>query len=406
MFSGCILSGFWLDSHISEGDTVHILADFTDNVCHITDQSGLLIINPDLLLSGTTVVSSVFCMRKSILKEKFKGCDSRNIQMLYGSIIHAVFQQVLKKKLSTAESIIQESTTIVKQLSNLLEMYANQVTEEKVMEEIKNYIPQMISWLTQYTRFGSSFTAKKQSDSDILVTKVCDIEENMWSPRFGIKGKIDLTVEVKIKNEPGTTMLPLELKTGRTSYSVEHKGQVTLYSMMCGDRRKDPKKGMLLYLKEPSMKIIPADHLHQKGLIQLRNEMAYYISRQVIKSTEDSEPKTFTLGRLPDPISNIRACQKCPQLINCSIYQRKVEGRQSDSSGMSGLVDETLGHLTSDHMTYFIQWCLMLDLESQLGQSKKTLADIWCKSSVKRYDFLSKNTYRIISYMHSSIKNV
>jgi hypothetical protein len=93
----------------------------------------------------------------------------------------------------------------------------------------------------------------------------------------------------------------------------------------------------------------------------------------------------------------------CFIVFSIFCFYRKVEGRQSDSSGMSGLVDETLGHLTSDHMTYFIQWCLMLDLESQLGQSKKTLADIWYKSSVKRYDFLSKNTYRTISYMHSSI---
>ena len=67
------------------------------------------------------------------------------------------------------------------------------------------------------------------------------------------------------------------------------------------------------------------------------------------------------------------------------VFFRLVEGRSPDASGMSALVDETLRHLTSDHMTYFIQWCLMLDLESQLSQSKKTLADIWCKSSVKRY---------------------
>jgi len=51
---------------------------------------------------------------------------------------------------------------------------------------------------------------------------------------------------------------------------------------------------------------------------------------------------------------------------------------------MADLVKETLGHLTPSHMTYFIQWCLMLDLETQTDQSKKTLADIWCKSSLER----------------------
>ena len=43
--------------------------------------------------------------------------------------------------------------------------------------------------------------------------------------------------------------------------------QVTLYSMMSSDRREDPGCGLLLYLKEPSMKVIPADHVNQKGNI-------------------------------------------------------------------------------------------------------------------------------------------
>ncbi|WAR06933.1 DNA2-like protein, partial [Mya arenaria] len=279
----------------------------------------------------------------SILKEKFKGCDSRNVYMLYGSIIHTIFQL---------------AEIVLRQASNLLEMYANKTTEGKVMDEVRSYVPQMITWV----KHNTTFTQKAGGNSsDVMVTKVCDIEENIWSPRFGIKGKIDLTVEARIKGEPGKVTVPLELKTGKTSFSIEHKGQVSLYSMMYGDRREDPRRGLLLYLKEPSMKLIPAEHLHQKGLIQMRNEMAYYISRQVAKSEDDSGIATFTLGRMPEPISNIRACQKCPQLINCAIYQREVEKRPLNGSGMAGLVNETLGHLTTSHMTYFIQWCLMED---------------------------------------------
>ncbi|KAJ8312636.1 hypothetical protein KUTeg_010009 [Tegillarca granosa] len=61
------------DTHIQEDDIVHIVAKTDDQGNHkITDTDGLIIVNPDLLLSGTTVVSSVFCMRKSILNEKFK----------------------------------------------------------------------------------------------------------------------------------------------------------------------------------------------------------------------------------------------------------------------------------------------------------------------------------------------
>ena len=50
--------------------------------------------------------------------------------------------------------------------------------------------------------------------------------------RFGIKGKIDLTVETCLKKEKTTKILPLELKTGKPSFSVEHKGQVIIYTFL------------------------------------------------------------------------------------------------------------------------------------------------------------------------------
>ena len=54
--------------------------------------------------------------------------------------------------------------------------------------------------------------------------------------------------------------------------------------------------------------------------------MVYYISRQVVKKLDVEKQTTFHLGRLPEPITNLRACQKCPQLINCAIYQRYETG--------------------------------------------------------------------------------
>ncbi|CAC5382063.1 DNA2 [Mytilus coruscus] len=193
----CILSGFWADTHVSENDIVNILGSFDGDTYHITDTNGLIVVNPDLLLSGTTVVSSVFCMRKGVLSEKFKGCDKGNQQMLYGSIIHFVFQQVLQKGLTSEEQILKEATTTVQQARFLHDMYKCNATEGEVLEEIKKYIPQMKKWLDQYTNLASTCSQKKE---DLNITKVTDIEENIWCPRYGVKGKIDLTVEVQASN--------------------------------------------------------------------------------------------------------------------------------------------------------------------------------------------------------------
>ncbi|XP_033730996.1 DNA replication ATP-dependent helicase/nuclease DNA2-like, partial [Pecten maximus] len=230
-----------------------------------------------------------------------------------------------------------------------------------------------------------SFFSRKKQGEDILITKIKDIEENIWSPRFGVKGKIDLTVEVKKKSRPGLgekSIIPLELKTGRPSFSLEHKGQVTLYSMMSSDRRTDPKQGLLLYLKEPSMKLIPADQLSQRGLIQLRNEMAYFLDQQVKRSTEDGST-VYSFGRLPDPINNSRTCPKCPHLLHCAAFQKVEERSLPSSHAMSSLVPDALAHLSPSHMDYFTRWCLMLDLESQTN-IQSGLRKIWCRTGPQR----------------------
>ena len=40
----------------------------------IDDMNGLLVVNPDMLISGTSIVSTLFCMRKAVLNERFKVC--------------------------------------------------------------------------------------------------------------------------------------------------------------------------------------------------------------------------------------------------------------------------------------------------------------------------------------------
>lgn len=69
----------------------------------------------------------------------------------------------------------------------------------------------------------------QDSACSIAVTDFVDIEENIWSPRFGLKGKIDVTAGVRIHRKgrpPLNRVMPLELKTGKESNSIEHRSQV------------------------------------------------------------------------------------------------------------------------------------------------------------------------------------
>ena len=51
-------------------------------------------VNPDYLISGTSVVAGVFCRRKAVLNERFKGFDAGNKVMLIGTLVHELFQEV------------------------------------------------------------------------------------------------------------------------------------------------------------------------------------------------------------------------------------------------------------------------------------------------------------------------
>ena len=48
--------------------------------------------------------------------------------------------------------------------------------------------------------------------------------------RYGLKGKIDATIQLKMSDHHGNIdsfMSPFELKTGRVTNSIEHRAQVS-----------------------------------------------------------------------------------------------------------------------------------------------------------------------------------
>lgn len=115
--------------------------------------------------------------------------------------------------------------------------------------------------------------------------------------------------------------MPLELKTGRPTYSSEHIGQVNLYSFMMEERSNETLDGLLLYLRDKAeMKVISTNHNSKRGLIQLRNELASYVYKWV--SSNNSAYEDIEQCILPRPINSKRNCEKCPYLLPCTVYQK------------------------------------------------------------------------------------
>lgn len=68
-----------LDTPLQTGDTISILASRDASGCFsVTNSTGLIVLRPDRLISSTSVVAGVFCKRKAVLQERWRGIDSAN----------------------------------------------------------------------------------------------------------------------------------------------------------------------------------------------------------------------------------------------------------------------------------------------------------------------------------------
>ncbi|GAB6028726.1 Tripartite DNA replication factor [Chamberlinius hualienensis] len=386
----CILKGFWCDTTVHVGDIVNVLAEFNaDQTVTIDNYSGLLIVNPDILISGTTVVAAVFCQRKAIFSEWFREVDGGDYSRVVGNVIHELFQQCivdideLPTKQMTFEIFNQKLLHIMSKERNLLEMYRykDKFSGNNALVECREFLDKILDWTNSY--MGKKSVENGDKSNGIQVTKIHDIEETLWSPRLGLKGKIDVTAEVTLHSRGKSRLiLPLELKTGKASFSSEHRGQVMLYSMLTSEKRENPNGGLLLYLKHSEMKEIKDDFKCQQGLIQMRNKIASSLAKPVIKTNSLSQ--SYSLNELPPVICSSRICKNCPYLTTCAIYQRLNSGFNEATTvklSPDNIFTQSTSHLNDDDIKYFELWCSCLFLESMSDNDKGIdTKSIWCNS--------------------------
>jgi len=112
---------------------------------------------------------------------------------------------------------------------------------------LKKYIKIIILQFILKILINFFFREKDKKTWEGKILSIIDIEENLWVPNFGVKGKVDITVQTKHGGK--TKIMPIELKTGRASGSAEHRGQVILYAIMMEELGMDVDSGLLLYLR-------------------------------------------------------------------------------------------------------------------------------------------------------------
>ncbi|KAI3377816.1 hypothetical protein L3Q82_008954 [Scortum barcoo] len=392
----CLLKDGWEMTPVCRGDVVH-LEGCSDGGSWLVDrEQGLLVLVPDSLISGTSISSSIRCMRRAVLGDMFKSFDGGSKQMLNGTMVHEVFQRAATAKDFSLETLSKLADQALHSPQYLGDMYSLGVSQEEMKQELHDYLPSLEHWAKEYlcspTPKAISLkipNSRAQSNGQdlapvVTVTELADIEENVWSPRFGLKGKIDVTARVRIQRPRSGTprtseerTLPLELKTGKESNSIEHRSQVILYTLMSMERY-NPEAGFLLYLKTANMHPVVASHMDRRELLKLRNTLVHHIHNSVEKGADRSH-----LSRLPDILTNRQTCQYCPQKRNCALYERAVDGSSAGDyeDVVSDFLQQETGHLTPSHTKYFSHWLLLCCLEATTMEAKNGRKRVWLQTA-------------------------
>ncbi|XP_009953939.1 PREDICTED: DNA replication ATP-dependent helicase/nuclease DNA2, partial [Leptosomus discolor] len=392
----CILRNGWESVPVVPGDIIHLEGECNSGTWVINEQSGYLVLYPDLLLSGTTISNSIRCTRRAVLSERFRGSESGSRQTLVGTILHEIFQQSVTNYLAQ-EKVEELANKIVYGQKYLKEMYHLNLKQTEIMQEVEEYLPSFFKWMEDFMHNPANrnkmqlklSSAEKTEDlsSKIEIVDILNIEENIWSPRFGLKGKIDVTARVKIYCRSGvqSRIMPLELKSGKESNSIEHRSQVILYTLLNLERRVDPEAGFLLYLKTGTMYPVSGARMDRRELMKLRNHVAFYLTHSTYKSAVGGQHSQ--LAALPPVIDDSQACKHCSQIHNCFLYNRAVEQKMANVSfppAMVPIIERETQHLKPSHLEYFSLWYLMLTLELQSGEGKKGYKNIWMIPSLER----------------------
>ncbi|KAJ2880030.1 DNA replication endonuclease-helicase Dna2, partial [Coemansia asiatica] len=384
----------WISTPVSIGDHINIVGNIRDpngndggSVVfdrHTVDR--LFILNPDTLVSCTHLSDSFACTRRAVLRDRVREIDdgsSPNSIMLVGVLLHELFQScALQNKWddATISSTINAAIT-----ENIDRLWECQIDETAMYGQITQCVPIFQSWAVDYLHrsaangakylnpnaftsrgsMGKGMSLDTASPNKVALSKILNVEENIWSPKFGLKGKVDLTVLAQYIAD-GAKVQPFELKTGRAGQSLSHRAQVLLYTLLLSDRYDvNIDSGLLYYPRSGEMIQVQRVANELQALIGARNEMTQYLKHE-----------GHIQRSLPAMCGNEHKCKTCNFQSSCFVLHKALENGSQKSAGVSKVLWEgCVDHLSEAHMEFIRTWMALVDREE--SEVLRFRAELW-----------------------------
>ncbi|SGY77362.1 BQ5605_C005g03616 [Microbotryum silenes-dioicae] len=445
-----VLADDWVQSVVEVGYTINVVGpfDLTASPSAIIDRlSGYLILHPDILVSSTKVADSAQCSRKALLQEIIRSSEGTNSSLVYGNMLHALMQACMldnrwddEYRKEKIQSIVQSEMQTLWSINKPGPIEAERAREE-MWEKSRDF--EQFSHifvgddLSLRAVLPDAHSVRGGSTVRLAISGGLAIEEDIWSPRFGLKGKIDITVAGKIAEGPFTRpgTFPFEIKTGKSSAGMEHRAQTMLYTLLMTDRYDEAIESGLLYYTQSNevLRIQPARN-ELRGLLIARNEFATFLHRRLSLSADktwlsstpkigdedgegpkpvvtlaatvndvpassqmsaseaalwavatppsaaDAKPVELEDRLLPEPIDEARSCKRCYVRDACMLYRRAFDGdtevTNDDSNGsLQQVYEDQTSSLTDTQLAFFRTWERLITLEEQ--EMIKFKKEIW-----------------------------
>lgn len=154
----------WRDTFIAEGKIfcnkklnsgtiLNVIGHFDQNgECVVDFEHNLLILNPDILISATTVADSLHCMRKAVLRQQLSTTSlvltESERPMLVGTILHQLLQTSMKTNSFSIRDLHKTSAAIFKSYAKTFAF--SEIDEYKVRSEVQSFFPKITEWAENY----------------------------------------------------------------------------------------------------------------------------------------------------------------------------------------------------------------------------------------------------------------
>ncbi|KAI5968532.1 dna2 [Candida margitis] len=380
-----ILRGEYCELNFSLNDIIHVINTDEGNPNLIDDTHNLLVLNPDVLIPATKIAQQVNCPRKTVLVSRYKFPGTTSVPIIVGEIVHFIFQECMVTETWTLNFMREVFDNLKDQY--LLGLYSIGKDVEDVDQEVEKHLPYLQQWFESYYRKTPTSRSKIDDCSErdqisFAVDDILDIEEEIRSPVFGLKGMIDATIIANLSNRTvnGKFLLPMEIKTGREH--VSHSAQASLYALLFKDRYDmDIDSFILVYTKEGVTKRCKIRVSDLRSLINLRNRVSQHIRS----------------GRtLPDLLRR-SSCERCEIVSGCMTINYLAEEGTQEGSGIEEEDYELITyHLANPkYKEYFNYWDTLISREEEL--MSKSVKHLWTlPNSLREEQGTSLNNLKII----------